>query len=214
VVLLLSLITRSTLAYMEFVAVRHVLKRSLFHIIAGSLPAVALFIFPRLVVQIALAVVTVLLLSFEVVRLRISSLNEWFSSRFAPLLRKEEEGQITGSSYLLVGYLVTVLIFPQSIAALAILFASLGDPAATLIGTWKGRIRLWGKSIEGDVACLIVCLCVGVLIAILLGTPSLIVVITGAILATIFQALPLRLNDNLIISFVSAAGMMVVSILV
>ncbi len=212
--LLLGFITSSTLAFMEFTSVRYALNRCLFHIIVGSLPAIALFIFPKLVVLIILVVVTILLLCFEVIRLRVSSLNEWFSSWFAPVLRKEEKVKITGSSYLLIGYLATVLVFPQDIAALAILFASLGDPAATLIGTWKGRIRLWGKSLEGNIACLLICLCMGALFAFLLGTPSLVVAITGAILATIFQALPLRLNDNLIISFGSAASMMIVKILV
>ena len=129
-------------------------------------------------------------------------------------MRKEEKGRITGSSYLLIGCLATIIVFSQDIAIPAILFAALGDPAATLIGIWKGRTKFWGRSLEGSIACLMVCLCIGVLVAILLGAPSLIVAITGAILATILQALPIRLNDNLIISFFSAAGMMVVSILV
>lgn len=211
---MLSLITKGTLACVEILSVRHVLQRCLFHIIAGSLPALALFLLPKLVVLIALAVATIILLLFEMIRLRITSLNEWFYCFFAPLLRKEEKNKITGSSYLLMGSLATVLVFPQDIAALAILFAALGDPVATLAGVWKGHTRLWGRSIEGNIACFIACLCIGVLVAILIGEPSLVVAVSGAILATVFQALPLKLNDNLVIPFLSAAGMMVVNIFV
>ena len=204
--------TKGTLACVEVISVRHVLKRCLFHIVAGSFPALALFLLPKFVVLIALAAATIILLLFETIRMRITSLNEWFYCFFAPLLREEEKKKITGSSYLLLGCLATVLVFPQDIAALAILFAAVGDPVATLSGVWKGGTRFWGRSVEGNIACFIVCLCIGVLVAILNDTPSLLVAVSGAVLATIFQALPIKLNDNLVIPFFSAAGMMIINI--
>ena len=199
---------------MEFVSIRHALRRGTFHAVVGSTPAIALFIFPRSAVLAALAVVTAVFLSLEAARLCIPSLKEWSSVWFAPLLRQEEKSKLTGSSYLLIGCLITVLAFPQDIASLAILFSSLGDPAATVIGIWKGHTRLWDKSVEGNIACLLVCLLIGTLVATILENPPLMVAIVGAILATLFQALPSRLNDNLTIPLGSAIGMMVISIVI
>lgn len=199
---------------MERMSLRRTLYRGLFHIIAGSLPAIALLVLPRLWVQIVLATVTILFLLFEVARLRLPALNKRFSAWLAPLLRTEEQHKFTGASYLLVGYLVTVLVFPQNIAMLAVLFASLGDPVATMIGTWKGRNKIWGKSIEGTMACLLVCLAIAVIVATTISKPPLLVAIAGAIIATVLEVLPLRLNDNLTISIGSAAAMMLVSVLI
>ncbi|GAI06960.1 unnamed protein product [marine sediment metagenome] len=53
----------------------------------------------------------------------------------------------------------------------------------------------------------------GTLVATILENQPLVVTIAGAVLATLFQALPPRLNDNLTIPLGSAAAMIVISIL-
>ena len=198
---------------MESASIRQALRRGAFHAVLGATFATALLLLPQLLVHAALAIATVGFLIFEAIRLRVPSLRRWFSALFAPLLRKEEEDDFTGSSYFLIGCLLTALAFPQNIACLAILFLSFGDPAATVVGIWKGHRKLWGRSAEGDIACLIVCMLVGILFAVILKNPPLIVAIVGAIFATLFQALPLRLNDNLTIPLGSTAAMMALSIL-
>ena len=198
---------------MESVSIHHAARRGAFHAVIGLAAVAALFFLPRLTVLVALAVVTAGFLSLEAARLCVPSLNKCFSIWFASLLREEEKSKLTGSSYFLIGCLITVLAFHQDIATLAILFLSLGDPAATVVGMWKGCIRLWGKSIEGNIACLIVCLCVGIPVATILENLTLTVAIVGAVFATLFQALPLRLSDNLTIPLGSAVAMMVASIL-
>jgi glycerol-3-phosphate acyltransferase PlsY len=198
---------------MESVSIRHALSRGAFHAFLGLAFAAALLLLPRLLVLAALATATVGLLIFEAARLRVPSLRRWFSAWFAPLLRKEEEDKLTGSSYFLIGCLLTAVTFPKDITCLAILFLSFGDPTATVVGIWKGRKKLWGRSVEGDIACLIVCILIGTLVAIILENPTLIVAIVGAIFATLFQALPLRLNDNLTIPLGSATAMMLASTL-
>jgi len=162
-------------------SIYHAFGRGIFHAVVGLASATSLFFFPRLVVLTALAVVTVAFLTFEAARLRAPSLKQRFSVWFAPLLRAEEESKFTGSSYFLIGCLMSVLVFPRDIAILAIIFLSVGDPSATIVGMWKGRTRLWGRSVEGDVACLIVCLLAGVLVAGVLQNPPLIVAIVGAV---------------------------------
>jgi len=197
---------------MESVSIRQALSRGAFHAVLGATFATALLLWPRLVVLAVLAVATIGFLIFEAARLRVPSLRQWFSALFAPLLRKEEEDKLTGSSYFLIGCLLTAVTFPKDITCLAILFLSFGDPTATVVGMWKGHRKLWGRSVEGDIACLAVCILVGILVAVILKNPSLIVALVGVIFATLFQALPLRLNDNLTIPLGSAAAMMLASI--
>ena len=91
--------------------------------------------------------------------------------------------------------------------------AGQGDSTATVVGVWKGRIRLWARSIEGNVTCLAVCFSVGLPVANVLENLTLQMAIVGAVFATIFQALPLRVNDNLTIPIGSALAMLVTSII-
>jgi glycerol-3-phosphate acyltransferase PlsY len=191
----------------EDLSIRRTLNRGFFHIFAGSIPPVALLFLPRFWVIIGLIISTVVLLLFEVARLRIPPLNRWFSAWLAPLLRKEEQTRFTGGSYLMIGYLITTLVFAPDIALVSMLFASLGDPVATMIGAWRGNTRLLHKSVEGTMACLLVCLSTSFVIFTTIGKPPLSVVVVGAVIATLVELLPLKLNDNLTVSIGSAAVM-------
>jgi dolichol kinase len=173
-----------------------------------------LFLFPWLAVVLALAVVTALFLSLEVIRLCVPSFNQHFCAWLGDLLREKEHFKLTGSSYFLIGCLVTALALPRDIASLAILFLAIGDPIATVVGTWKGRTYLWGKSLEGHIACFLACILIGVLMAVIVKSPPLTVALVGAVFATIFQALSLPVNDNITIPLGSALIMWALDMLV
>lgn len=198
---------------MKSLSLRHALRRGAFHAFIGSALGLALFFSPQVAVVVGLAAVTAIFLSFEVMRLGLPSLNRWFVRWFAPLLRREEGTGLTTSSYFLAGCMITVLAVPKHIAVPAILFVALGDPAATAIGLWKGHIRPWRRSVEGHIACLVVCLLVGSLLACTLEGLSLTVAIVGAVSATLFEALPIPLDDNFTIPVGSAAAMVITSLL-
>ena len=187
--------------------VRHALRRGVFHALVGLAVAVALLLLPRSAVLAALAGLTAAFLSFEVARLNIQFLNQLFLRWFARLLRPKEWARLTGSSYFLVACLIAALAFPKHLTATAILFLSFGDPAATVIGLWKGRTMLGGKSLEGHAACLAVCCIVAIIAAATWQDLALPVAIVGAVSAALFQALPVPLNDNLTILLGSATIM-------
>jgi glycerol-3-phosphate acyltransferase PlsY len=190
------------------------LLRAAVHSAVGIVSALALLLFSRGWVLLALAIVTIVFLSFDIARLRIPGLNTWFSKWFALVMREEERIKLTHASYFLLGCLLTALVFPKEIASLAILFAALGDPAATVVGTWKGYTRFWEKSMEGSLACLIVCVLVGMVVVIITGKPVLVVAVMGAIFAMVFELLPLRVNDNITVPIGSASIMMIFALLV
>lgn len=191
---------------------RHSLRRGSVHASLGMLISIALFQYGRADVTVPLAAVTMIAVSIEAVRLRNPVLNRWFMTGLSSVVRQEEKGKLSGGSFFLLGALATAIAFPPEIAIPAILFLALGDPAAGIIGTWKGRIKLWGKTVEGGIACLIACLAVGAVISVMAGKPSVAVMALGAVSATIFQALPVRINDNLTIPIGSALVMSLASI--
>lgn len=184
------------------------LARAMVHVIVGVVCANTVWLLPRTTAETFLAAVTVVFLILEFLRLRNHRWYPYFSGLFNPFVRIKESGTLSGASYLLLGSLLTALLFPKSIAVLAILFLAFGDPAATLIGTWKGRIKFWGKSIEGNVACLSVCLLIGILMTRVQAPPSLTVAMFGALAASVLQTLPLKLNDNITIPVGSALAML------
>lgn len=189
------------------------LMRAVVHSAVGMVSAIALLLFSRGWVLMALAIVTIVFLSFDIARLRVPVVNAWFSKWFVLFLRDEERTRLTHASFLLLGCLLTALVFPKEIASLAILFTALGDPAATVVGTWKGYTKFWEKSMEGSLACLIICVLVSIAVVIIREEPVLVVAVMGAIFAMVFELLPLRVNDNITIPIGSASIMMIFALL-
>jgi len=187
--------------------------RYVFHAVVGLVLVTMLYLLPKLVVVAAFALITIIFIAIELITLRVPRLRVWFCTNFALLVRKEEHARLTGASYFMIGALITTAAFPKEIAMLAILLLAFGDPAASAIGRWRGRVRIWNKSLEGDLACFVSCLIVGGVFILIFGKPPVQVVITGAVFAALFQALPIRLNDNITIPVCSGAAMMLASLL-
>lgn len=183
-------------------------KRRLFHVLGGLVFPVAAFLVPRPVLLALVIATTLVALGFEVIRFLRPDLNGWLCSRFRALVREEEARRLTGSSYLLIATALTLLIFPRHIAATSLLFLALGDPLAGLVGERWGRMRLWGKSLEGTLACLLCCLAIGFVLAKAAFPLSLPSVLIGGLVAALADLLPLPVNDNLAIPLSAAAAMM------
>ena len=171
--------------------------RGAFHTAGGLAIALAAHLLPRLVLLTALGALTVLFLAFEVVRLRASKVNSWFFTYFRLLLREEEMSRPTGASYVLIAAVVAFLAFPIELAILAVLFLAVGDPAATFVGRYVGRRRLFGRSVEGDIACLVTCLAIGAGFHYAGSGVPLWIALAGAVTATVAQGIRLGVNDNL-----------------
>lgn len=188
------------------------LKRGLFHLFGGlSVPVAALFL-PRTVLLISLGVVTFIFLAFEFFRFRVPGMNRWFLSFFTPLLREEEASRLTGSSYMLVASLIAFLVFRRDIAVVALCFLAVGDAVATIVGKQMGKRRLFTKTVEGDLACLISCLAVGFVFYYAGLDITLPVIMAGAVSATVLEVIPLPVNDNLTIPLGAGVVMMVMQL--
>ncbi len=140
----------------------------------------------------ALLASVILSLAIEVFRLNHPRSRHVFRHFFGELLRNHEEATLLGSTYLLIACLLSIHLFPKPVAVLALSFLILGDTAAAIVGKSVGRVRIFGKTLEGSLACFAVCYG---LTAIMPGIPFPVGLI-GAAVATVFELLPIPLDDN------------------
>jgi glycerol-3-phosphate acyltransferase PlsY len=176
-----------------------VLKRGLFHLFGGLSLAIIGFSLPQMFLVILLSLATFTFLALELVRLKTPAINRRFLALFQPLLREKEAAHLTGASYILIAALISFLVFPKDIAVLSLSFLAVGDAVAGIVGEQVGGRRLFGKTLVGDFACLIACLAVGVIFHYAGLAIPLLAALAGSLSATIMEALPLPIDDNLTI---------------
>ena len=144
------------------------INRKLLHIVAVILP-VSIFYGPKVLCISKLSVcciiftLLILSLSIEFLRFRHSNFGIFFIKSFGSMLRKEEERKLTGASYILAGSFICSLIslFNDLAAAACFLCLTLfilGDAFAAIVGKAVGRIRVGDKSVEGGLACFLICI--------------------------------------------------------
>ncbi len=181
--------------------------RRLFHLAAGSsIPLLAIFINSPVMVAL-MAVLCGLALTVEAVRLRLPRLNSVLVKRLRPLLKDVEDRRLTGATYIAISALVAFLVFDKEVAIVALFFLSLGDPAAALVGSRMGGVRLAGKSPWGSLAFFGVSMAVA---GVLSGTGAVSYhwgIVVGAAVAALVELVPFVLDDNLAIPLVAGAAM-------
>jgi dolichol kinase len=181
--------------------------RKLWHVAGGLfLPLLAFFI-PREALLITVGVVTGVFVAWEIARFVYPGVKRWTTSHLGIMLKREEQFQPTGSTFLLVASLIIFLLFEKDIAITSLLFVAIGDPVASIIGSKYGRHIVFEKSLEGSLACLIACLIIGILMAGLNSTLTLSVIVYGAICATVAEMLPIPADDNFTMPLMSASAM-------
>ena len=170
------------------------LKRKSIHLSSIAIP-VAYYVTPdawQRHFERGLLALVILSLAIEVFRLNHPRTRHVFRHFFGELIRNHEEASLLGSTYLLIACLLSIHLFPKPIAVLALSFLILGDTVAAIVGKSIGRIRLFGKTLEGSLACFLVCF------ALTRAVPEVpvTVAIVGAVVATVFELLPVPLDDN------------------
>ncbi len=142
-------------------------------------------------------------IALDVLRIHERRVRTFFRQFFGEMIRHHERMSLLGSTYLLLAALIAIEVFPQPLAAAALGFTVLGDAMGALVGKGWGRHRVFNKSLEGAAGCLLACLAWAAVVARVAHVPWPILV-AGAVAATIVEALPIPLDDNLGITL--AAG--------
>lgn len=183
------------------------LPRKIFHAVAGSIIPVAYYlrVVPDFWLIVTVSAVTSAWLVFDATRLSSPALNGFFQRHFWFLMKTKEARTLTGASYMLAGSVITLILFSQPVAVAVLLFISLGDPAAAIVGRAVGRVRIYkGRTLEGSLAMFAVCLPVGYFIAgVSWPAASL-----GALVAALAELYSGQIDDNLTVPILSGAAIM------
>jgi len=186
------------------------LKRKLYRIIMGSLFPVIYMVTGEVFFPLMLATFFLtLLLAMEYERWRRPGVWEYIKGKGKGIF-KSKSGKLTGDTYFLISVFI-ILFFPKDICLAVLFFLVFGDAGSALIGTKYGRIKIFSaKTLEGLAGGLVFNLVIGLIIYPFLTLPVFLL-ITGAVVASLVEVLPLKVNDNLSVGVITVIAMTLVS---
>ena len=179
------------------------LVRKAIHLFSLSIPVIYFFISKQLALFL-LVPITAAFIVIDVARFYIPPVAKWFYKWFGWLLRQRETDiqnkRLNGASNVLVSALLCVLFFPKVIAINAFTILIISDTTAALIGRRFGRHRFLAKSLEGSLAFFVSAVLV-VLVAPKIDQLPMeyIIGFIAAAIGTVMEALPVKIDDNLLI---------------
>ena len=180
----------------------HEYQRKAIHLFNLIIPFGYWFIIPdQNQFKIIIITFTALFILADYFRKKSKIIKKLFIIFFNKMLREHElKGQFTGATWVMISASVTILVFPKYIAIISLIFMSIGDTFAALIGRKFGKLKIYDKSFEGFlgglIACLVAAYCYDPLPFYISGV--------GALAAMLFETLPLPLDDNFRIPIGSA----------
>jgi dolichol kinase len=191
--------------------IRHI-GRKLYHLLGGGGLLCIWFVFGRPRAFYAFAALLAATLIFDAARLLLPRVNAWAMANLHGFLRPGEERRLNGSPAYITGVALTLLLFPEPAAVAAVLFLVVGDVSATTVGENFGRHRVGAKSLEGTAAFFAAACAAGFAARAFLHAPPPGALVAGAWCAALIELfLPRFANDNLVVPFVSAFAMTMLS---
>lgn len=186
-------------------SIKDELQRKSIHLSMILIPVWVYFMPPRTEL-LGLIIATFATVVLDLLRLSDKRLRRFFLRLFQSMIRRHEEEHLLGSTYFMIAALLSVIAFDEPIAISALAFLVIGDTAAAVIGKKYGRVSYWGKSLAGSGACFVTCLAIAVFV---LDNPLIAVI--GALTATVVEALPVPMDDNMRVPVLSGLAMQLVT---
>lgn len=176
------------------------LKRDLFHCLGLIIPIGYLWLSKEVVLW-GIAFAMVLYIGSDLLRLFHKGFRGFFYRLVGELIKPKEERNLIGSSYFLIGAMLSVLLFEKEAVIPALFVASVSDILASVVGSRWGKRRFRGsRSLEGSLAFFGSAFC---LLAILYPGPWYWSMAVAAATALV-EALSLKVDDNLSIPLFTA----------
>lgn len=186
--------------------------RKLYRLTGLVFPAIYYFSNKKITL-IVLGTVAFLTIVIEILRFRFPAFNQKIFSCFDFILKNREKKGISGTTYFLIASLLTIFFFEKAIAITALIFTVFGDAIAAIWGSSFGKIRIKDKSLEGSIACFILCFFIGMILIAIKVEINVKLVFFGAIAATLVEVLPVEIDDNLTMPIFSGLVMELVRFL-
>ena len=181
--------------------------RKVIHLLSAIIPLSYLwFIKDKSIMLSILIIMTLFALLVELLRNNGGHFSKWFHDIFHFMLRdNESKGEHTGATWLLIGWTITVMLFKMPIAVAALLFLSIGDSFAAIVGKLYPIIKIGDKTLSGTFSGFIA----SFFIVMLINKSLLpVVILSGSVVAMAVELIPSRLNDNLTMPIFSGLIMM------
>jgi dolichol kinase len=183
--------------------IKEELLRKLIHIGYSIVPLIYLFTDKKTII-IVTAVLSVYMVSLDLARLKFKWIHDLYLKVLGKILRNHEfdnrRAFFTGGTYLVLASLFCFIFFEKHVAISALLITTFGDTFAALAGKSIGRVKFWGKTLEGSIAFFLTGLVVLYFMG-MLGGILLIPAIIALVITTVFELLPLPIDDNITIPF-------------
>jgi dolichol kinase len=179
--------------------VRDEVPRKAIHLTASAIPLAVLYL-PLTLCRQGLILAAIVLLVTDLIRISNPKLRTYFWQFFGHLIRRHERRELLASTYLVVSALLATYVFTREVAAAALLYLTVGDTVAAMVGKAWGRTPLFGKTLEGFLAGLVASLAAAWLIV--PGLPLWQLAI-AALVASLVEVWPLPVDDNFRIPLLS-----------
>lgn len=191
------------------------LARKIWHFIGVIFIAVLYHNLSRPTSLQVLTFFSALCIFIDVYRQRSPQFNRIVIAMAQHIMRENEKNSIAGITYLLIGVLAIVALFPPSVVTLSLLFLAVADPVASYFGIRYGKDRLFGrKSLQGSMAAFFACTAVAAtyfFVHNMMTERILIVSLLAGLIGAIAEAVPVgNLDDNLVLPVVSSCLLWVV----
>ncbi len=188
-----------------------ILKRRKFYRIGAGIVFPVLYYFTpnKIIVEMLLLYLLGIMTTLEV--MRYISPNLWRTiAEHSKGILKVRQGMITGTTALLISNIIVIAFFDKQVAIVSLMYMLFGDTASAIIGTKYGKVKMGDKTLEGSLAFFITVMVIALLFSQWSGIRiHLIILIFGAIAATITEALPIEINDNLTVALAAAIVMQI-----
>ena len=163
----------------------------------GLFIPVAYYMLPEHSARLSLLAVCCVIVVIDFLRLHVNGFKEAFILFFGSFLRRHELTRLSGATYLLLGCLITTLLFRKPIVVAACAYIIVGDTFAAILGQNIKSPKIFRrKTVLGSIGFLCAALVTAVIIYNLPHTLPLKPLIIGAVAASVFEALPLPFDDN------------------
>lgn len=170
---------------------------------------------PKVVCVLLLLSALAFFLTAEYARLKFPKLNQFAIRAMGPIMRKSEVNKVSGTPFYIGSVLLSVIIFPKSIAILSILFLAIGDPVSSIFGILygdRGPRFANGKSLIGTAAGMGICALITFVYFWSTGNTfgaSILIALAGGIAGGGAEMIPLDIDDNFSIPLVSGLALWV-----
>ena len=189
------------------------ISRKAIHIFNIIIPLFHIYIFKNKIDMITfLSAMVIFCFFIEIFRNQSSFISKFFEKYLFFMMRSfEKQGSLTGSTWVFVGALITIILVPQPFSLLALFFLAFGDTLAALVGMKFPFIKIGEKTLSGSLACFIMCLFVGLFLNFEISSE---IILIGAFTATIAELTSIKINDNISIPVSSGCAMYLGSIVI